>query len=173
MAINITPIRDTIKQVIDYKVYNGNHNLTPINVDFGAVVLTCTGSYPYSTPLSSRTEREEIEDQYYEYTYQIDIMRTVGKKGTSQSLVPFEKEAYTIINKLHSDIPRLARDYGLTLTRIRCRQFMDMSYERPTHRLVGDFSIYSHSIVKIRSELEQVECTQVTYKFLKPHQIMI
>lgn len=180
MAINISPIKDIIKATIDYKVYSGNLGLTPVDIDKGAVVITCTGSYPTSTPLHSRRlgKTEDTWDDLtiinHEYTYQIDIMRGINLMPYGSPLIPFEKEAYTIINKIHSEMPRLARVYNLGLTRIRCRQFMDTSnYEKPVHRLVGNFSIYSESLVKIRTPLEKVECTQVTYKLLRGDRITL
>lgn len=180
MAINITPLRDLIKKTIDYKVYNGNSNLTPIDADQGAVVITCTGSYPTSTPITARRLSnadgyiDHLDHLYYEFTYQIDIMKTVSPRPEAAPLVNFEKEAYTIINKIHREIPRLAKEYNLGLSRIRCRQFMDtINQKKPTHRLVGDFIIYSDSLVKTKEIQPAVECTKVEYKVLRGQTIVI
>lgn len=164
MAINLTPLKKIINEVSEYKVYNANHNLTPINFQRGAVVLWVVSSQPVSTPERERTHRTgdpyviEKLRTWNEYNIQLDILKTVDNEPYQSPLVPFEMEAYMIIDCIHCRAGDLHRDHGLGLSRIRTRLWMEKTHNKPMHRLVAEFTITARSEISFKSTSPLISC---------------
>lgn len=167
MAINITPLVKIVRQTISYKVYNGNLNLTPVDFDNGAVIFTLTGTKPVSTPqYTDRAVRgddttfERVWTAVNEYNYQLDIMKTMPKEADITPLVPFELEAFSIVNNLQSKAGELLKDHGLGLSYINTRFMVEFTHSKPTNRMIGTFYILSQNKVRIKTSVAKAKCAE-------------
>lgn len=171
MAVNITPLVKIVRDTITYKVYNGNNNLTPIDFDNGAVVFTCTGTQPLSTPQVINKELPGQEGGFVKvwstptrYNYQVDIMKTIPKGTAPSPLVPFEFECFAIINNIQSRAGELLSKHGLGVGYIETRFMVESTHSKPTNRMIGTFTILSENQVKIKSVVEKVNCVNAEPK---------
>lgn len=167
MAINITPLVKIVRQTITYHVYNGNNNLTPVDFDHGAVIFTCTGTKPLSTP---RFDYKPIrgDDKHYQkvwsvytvYNYQMDVMKTIPKESYPVPLVPFEMESFAIINNIQAKAGELLKDHDLGISYFTTQFSVDTTFSKPTNRLLATFTIIAPNSVKVKSTVDKVVCAE-------------
>lgn len=175
MAINITPILKIVKNTISYEVYHGNLNLTPIDFDVGAVVFTCVGTKPLSTPqyitkpIRGDNKRfQKVWVMYTVYNYQMDVLKTITKTPYASPLVPFEFESFAIINNIQSKAGELLKDHDLGISYFTTRFSVETTHNKPTNRMTASFEIISPNKVKIKSTEDRVECGNIMTTQLHP-----
>lgn len=167
MAIDISPLYETVQTHIPCEVYDGHLGFVPLDYSQLCVVFTLTGANRVSSPTIERKEGNsdkyvtEVWSRIVEYQYQIDIMRqmTVDPQHESQT-PPFEMEAFTVIDSINQARTRITKEYGLAVLPLSGIDFSlnTVAANTTIHRASCTFSILAESLVKFSSNTRRLAC---------------